>query len=44
MKKVNIAIFGVGRIGKIHLKNLLRFPGVSVVAVADTHYPAEEFK
>ncbi len=44
MKKVNIAIFGVGRIGKIHLKNLLRFPGVSVVAVADTHYPEEEFK
>lgn len=44
MKKINIAIFGVGRIGKIHLKNLLRFPGVSVVAVADTHYPAEEFK
>jgi len=44
MKKVNIAIFGVGRIGKIHLKNLLRFPGVTVVAVADTHYPAEEFK
>ena len=44
MKKVNIAIFGVGRIGKIHLNNLLRFPGVSVVAVADTHYPAEEFK
>jgi len=44
MKKVNIAIFGVGRIGKIHLKNLLRFPGVSVVAVADTHYPAEDFK
>ena len=44
MKKVNIAIFGVGRIGKIHLNNLLRFPGVSVVAVADTHYPEEEFK
>ena len=44
MKKVNIAIFGVGRIGKIHLKNLLRFPGVNVVAVADTHYPADEFK
>jgi myo-inositol 2-dehydrogenase / D-chiro-inositol 1-dehydrogenase len=44
MKKVNIAIFGVGRIGKIHLKNLLRFPGVNVVAVADTHFPADEFK
>ena len=37
-------MFGVGRIGKIHLKNLLRFPGVNVVAVADTHYPADEFK
>ncbi|ULQ52428.1 inositol 2-dehydrogenase [Flavihumibacter fluvii] len=45
MKKVNIAILGVGRIGKIHLKNLLRhFTGVNVVAVADINYPAEEFK
>lgn len=44
MKKVNIAIIGVGRIGKIHLRNLLRFPGVTVVGVADTHYPADEFK
>lgn len=45
MKKINIAIIGVGRIGKIHLKNLLRhFPAVHVVGVADTYYPEADFK
>lgn len=45
MKKVNIAILGIGRIGKIHLKNFLRhFTGVNVVAVADINFPADEFK
>lgn len=45
MKKVNIAILGIGRIGKIHLKNFLsRFNSVNVIAVADINYPAEEFK
>ncbi|MBZ5858041.1 inositol 2-dehydrogenase [Flavihumibacter profundi] len=45
MKKVNIAILGIGRIGKIHLKNMLRhFSGVNVVAVADVNFPADEFK
>ena len=45
MKKVNVAIIGVGRIGKIHLNNMLRhFPDANVVAVADTHFPADQFK
>ncbi len=45
MKKVNLAILGIGRIGKIHLNNILRhFPEAQVVAVADTNYPADQFK
>ncbi len=45
MKKVNIALIGVGRIGKIHLKNIIaHFPEANVVGVADTHYPEAEFK
>lgn len=44
-KNLKIAIIGVGRIGKIHLKNMLRhFPAVQVVAVADTQYPEAAFK
>ena len=36
MKKINVAVAGLGRIGKIHLKNLSRnFPEVEVVAVMD---------
>jgi len=36
MKKINIAVAGLGRIGKIHLKNLCRnFPEIEVVAVMD---------
>lgn len=36
MKKINVAIAGLGRIGKIHLKNLCRnFPEITVVAVMD---------
>ena len=36
MKKINVAVAGLGRIGKIHLKNLCRnFPEVTVVAVMD---------
>ncbi len=45
MKKINIAILGIGRIGKIHLNNLTRhFPQVEVVAVADPQIEAEKFK
>ncbi|GAB1451875.1 inositol 2-dehydrogenase [Draconibacterium sp.] len=36
MKKIKIAVAGLGRIGKIHLKNLCRnFSGIEVVAVMD---------
>ena len=36
MKKLKIAVAGLGRIGKIHLKNLSRnFPEIEVVAVMD---------
>lgn len=36
MKKIKVAVAGLGRIGKIHLKNLSRnFPEVEVVAVMD---------
>jgi len=36
MKKINVAVAGLGRIGKIHLKNLCRnFPEIEVVAVMD---------
>ncbi|MGQ7871116.1 inositol 2-dehydrogenase [Sunxiuqinia sp. sy24] len=36
MKKLKVAIAGLGRIGKIHLKNLCRnFPELEVVAVMD---------
>jgi myo-inositol 2-dehydrogenase/D-chiro-inositol 1-dehydrogenase len=44
MKQINLAILGVGRIGKIHLQNMLRhFAGVRVVAVGDTQLSAENF-
>lgn len=36
MKKINVAVAGLGRIGKIHLKNLCRnFPEIEVIAVMD---------
>ncbi len=42
MKKINVAVAGLGRIGKIHLKNLSRnFPEINVAAVMDI---ADEFK
>ncbi|HZL10820.1 MAG TPA: inositol 2-dehydrogenase [Prolixibacteraceae bacterium] len=48
MKKIKIAVAGLGRIGKIHLKNLCRnFPEIEVVAVMDvfdeSKVVAEEF-
>ena len=35
MKKLRFAVAGLGRIGKIHLDNLLLMPNVEVVAVTD---------
>lgn len=43
--KMNIAVIGLGRMGKIHLKNLLQaIPQANVVVVADPVYPEETFK
>src|SRR5690554_1203054 len=39
MKKLSFGIAGLGRIGKIHLGNLLELEGVEVVAAMD---PTEE--
>lgn len=39
MKRVNIALLGMGRIGKIHFKNIEQhFPGAKIAAVADPLY------
>lgn len=39
MKQVNIALLGMGRIGKIHFKNIEQhFPGAKIAAVADPVY------
>lgn len=35
MNKIRIGIIGAGRIGKIHADNLLRIPGVEIIAVSD---------
>lgn len=43
--KINIAVIGLGRMGKIHLRNLLQaIPNTNVVVVADSVYPEENFK
>lgn len=45
MKKINMAILGIGRIGKIHLQNLWRhFPQVQVVAAADPIIALEKLR
>lgn len=42
---INIAVIGLGRMGKIHLKNLTQtIPYANVVVVADPMYPEENFK
>jgi len=35
MKSINVGIIGVGRIGKLHCDNLIRIPGVNIVAITD---------
>ncbi len=43
--KINIAVIGLGRMGKIHLKNLLQaIPHANVVLVTDPVYSEENFK
>ena len=45
MKKLNIALLGMGRIGKIHFRNIQQyFPNAQVVAVADPQFEATTFK
>ena len=45
MKKVNIALLGMGRIGKIHFRNIgQHFSNASIVAVADPQYDEQTFK
>ena len=40
MEKVNIGIIGVGRIGRLHARNLkYQIPGSKVLAVADIFDP-----
>lgn len=44
MKTLNIGIAGAGRIGKIHLENILsRFPGIHVMLVADPDPETEKY-
>jgi myo-inositol 2-dehydrogenase/D-chiro-inositol 1-dehydrogenase len=45
MKQVNIALLGMGRIGKIHFRNINQyFSNASIVAVADPQYDEQAFK
>ncbi|MEO7394844.1 MAG: inositol 2-dehydrogenase [Chitinophagaceae bacterium] len=45
MKQVRIALLGMGRIGKIHFRNISQhFPGAAIGAVADPQYDAQAFK
>lgn len=43
MTKPRLAVAGLGRIGKIHLGNLLAMPAVEVVGVSDPDKTAREF-
>ncbi|MGU7775146.1 Gfo/Idh/MocA family oxidoreductase, partial [Burkholderia sp. MR1-5-21] len=39
---IEIALFGAGRIGKIHASNLARQPGVRLKYVVDMHAPSAQ--
>ena len=43
MKKLKFAFAGLGRIGKIHLDNLLQMNNVRVVAVMDPFEESQEY-
>ena len=43
MKKLKIAVAGLGRIGKIHLNNLLQLTNVEVIGVMDPASEAIEY-
>ena len=45
MEQVKIALLGIGRIGKIHFRNINQyFSNASVIAVADPQYDEQSFK
>jgi myo-inositol 2-dehydrogenase / D-chiro-inositol 1-dehydrogenase len=45
MKPIRIALFGMGRIGKIHFKNIMQhIPNAIVGAVADPYYDPQVFR
>ena len=45
MKQVNIALLGMGRIGKIHLRNIEQhFAAAKIVAVGDPQFDEALFK
>jgi myo-inositol 2-dehydrogenase/D-chiro-inositol 1-dehydrogenase len=45
MKHVRIALLGIGRIGKIHFRNINQFfPNADIVAVADPLYDEQTFR
>jgi myo-inositol 2-dehydrogenase/D-chiro-inositol 1-dehydrogenase len=45
MRQIKIALLGIGRIGKIHFRNISQcFSNASIVAVADPQYDERSFK
>src|SRR5579864_7585803 len=42
MTMIEVALFGAGRIGKIHASNLVRQPGVRLKYVVDMHAPSAQ--
>ena len=43
MRKIKLAIAGLGRIGKIHLENLLQINEIDLVAAMDTYSDSLNF-
>lgn len=43
MNKINVGVIGLGRIGKIHIKNLVQLEGVSVQMATDPDPSAQQF-
>ena len=45
MKEIRIALLGIGRIGKIHFRNISQgFPNANIIAVSDLQYDEQAFK
>jgi len=41
---INAAVFGAGRIGKVHTHNIAGLPGVALRYVVDVNYSASELQ